>query len=943
MQALSHFHATRRTRAYRLILVLLFLSLTTFLSDASSPRASAAPPSLAPSPALKCKTHLTDVWLPSKFDTFAGHTSRNNALNWLDQNFGINTVGKLLRYFKSRVEFDKLLAPQFLTPESLTTIATRAELQCILPSISDNHRELLDSAALRSLYKLGEINPNDSLQVDALLHYLEKIAIAKGPPFYLAETNFLDMPPRGDVVNWIQTARATTPALKTCEDKKNQVKSENCLVFQDGTTYDFPPPSKSDNFTLVIPPRCIKRHAQDWDDQGVLFATMNAPSVLRLTISLVHPPANPQFDLMVHDANTNDVLLRRAVNAAHRTAFVFSTSAQQYRVRLKAVPATAKVCWQEITAQPLGAGETQTNLTIPLDAPEFRYYAYDAACTDNVNMTLTPNSGDSAYFVRAPLEAGLTPVVTGNVIAPSAPVPLAYPAGANCSSPANPRRFLIALGHFENVQDPCTPGGNNCRTLASAFQSVPSHASELQLGITKTSTVDTFYMARISQMTWSNDQENVLWEGEVNSYASTELVDPSNNSTTVGMDFPYYVYREAEDNDNPFVDLPTMTSDFPVLGIRKSALDANTLYFILSLSSYEDDSALLHYLNPITWYQIGADLYSAMGNCVGCVIGQNAEACKNAVCDLLRAVGRIGNQLASDEDDPFGTAAGRFDQMNSGDQSNFGILPGTKSRAVSMQGSANPDNNVWQDLQRIGEACSSVYAAAKYLMELAFGSEDKDPWVKADAQLDVSEVRSTIQQLRVQFQRVDVTNDRDGFGQGDGDMYVYSTVGTLGDSDTTTGQAGGLATPLPSDKLQALPFGNVDVMRLPQNGNRGMGDGDAWSPNAQLFAHSWLNTQFVAGLYVQIVMFDADNFEDDEVGIVSDYYSFQTLWQYVNQCAQGNVPGFVRDFGTNQCKVTRTTKAYTREYQKNKGAQGIWGVEGATFTYEIQITPTNWP
>lgn len=99
-----------------------------------------------------------------------------------------------------------------------------------------------------------------------------------------------------------------------------------------------------------------------------------------------------------------------------------------------------------------------------------------------------------------------------------------------------------------------------------------------------------------------------------------------------------------------------------------------------------------------------------MGNCVGCVIGQNAEACKNAVCDLLRAVGRIGNQLASDEDDPFATAAGRFDQTNSGDQSNFGILPGMKSRAVSMQGSANPDNNVWQDVQRVGEACSSVYA-----------------------------------------------------------------------------------------------------------------------------------------------------------------------------------------------------------------------------------------
>ncbi len=943
MQAPAFAHSTRYGKTYRLIAILLFLSLAALFSDLPPQGVSASPNLVVPSPALKCKTHLTDVWLPGKFDTFSGHTSRNNALNWLDQNFGINTAGKLLRYFKARVEFDKLIAPQFLTPESLTTIATRAELQCILPTISENHRELLDSAALRSLYKLGKIDPSDNLQIDALLYYLEKIAIAKGPPFYIKETNSWDMPPRGDVVDWVGTARATTPALKTCEDKKNQPKAENCLVFQDGTTYDFPPPSKSDSFTLALPPHCIKRHAQDWDDQGILFATSNAPSVLRLDISLVHPPANPQFDLMVHDPNSGNVLLRRAVDAAHRTAFVFSTSAQSYRVRLKAVPVTAKICWQEITAQPLGVGETQTNLTVPLADTEFRYFAYDAACTDNVNMTFTPNAGDSAYFLRAPIEPGLTPVLTGNVTAPSSPMSIPYSAGANCGSPSYARRFLLALGHFENVQDPCTPGGNPCRTLASAFQIAQPHASELQLALTKTSTVDTFYTARISQMTWSNDQENVLWEGEVNSYASTELVDTSNNSTTVGMDFPYYVYREAEDNDNPFVDLPTMTSDFPVLGIRKSALDANYLYYILSLSSYEDDSALLHYLNPITWYQIGADLYSAMGNCVACVVGQNAEACKNAVCDLLRAVGRIGNQLASDEDDPFGTAAGRFDQTNSGDQSNFGILPGTKSRAVSMQGSANPDNNVWQDVQRIGEACSSVYAAAKYLMELAFGTEDQAPWTKADVQLDVSEARSTIQQLDVQFQRVNVSNDREGFGQGDGDMYIYSTVGTLGDADTGTGQVGGAASPLPNNKLKDLPFGNVDVLRLPQNGNRGMGDGDSWSPNARLFSHSWSNSQFVAGLYVQIVMFDADNFEDDEVGIVSEYYSFQTLWQFVNQCAQGNVPGFVRDNGTNQCKVTRTTKAFTREYQKNKGAQGNWGVEGATFTYEIQITPTVWP
>lgn len=43
-----------------------------------------------------------------------------------------------MRYFKARVEFDKFLAPQFLMPESLTTIATRAELQCILPNIFES-------------------------------------------------------------------------------------------------------------------------------------------------------------------------------------------------------------------------------------------------------------------------------------------------------------------------------------------------------------------------------------------------------------------------------------------------------------------------------------------------------------------------------------------------------------------------------------------------------------------------------------------------------------------------------------------------------------------------------------------------------------------------------------------------------------------------------------
>lgn len=245
MNRTQSFTIWRRANAYRLIIVLFCVSLAMLLSDVPAQRVHAASNPTAPSTALKCKTHLSAVFLPSKFDTFTGHTSRNNALNWLDQNFGVNTAGKLLRYFKTRAEFDKLVAPQFLTVESLTTIATRAELQCILPTISENHRELLDSAALRSLYKLGKIDPSDNLQIDALLYYLEKIAVAKGPPFYLKETNSWDVPPRGDVVDWVGTARATTPALKTCEDKKNQPKAENCLVFQDGTTYDFPPPPKA--------------------------------------------------------------------------------------------------------------------------------------------------------------------------------------------------------------------------------------------------------------------------------------------------------------------------------------------------------------------------------------------------------------------------------------------------------------------------------------------------------------------------------------------------------------------------------------------------------------------------------------------------------------------------------------------------------------------------
>ena len=78
MQVLLPLFPVRLVNTSRLSVITLLLLLAAFFADMPAPRVHAASNPIAPSPALKCKTHLTDVWLPSKLETFAGHTSRNN-------------------------------------------------------------------------------------------------------------------------------------------------------------------------------------------------------------------------------------------------------------------------------------------------------------------------------------------------------------------------------------------------------------------------------------------------------------------------------------------------------------------------------------------------------------------------------------------------------------------------------------------------------------------------------------------------------------------------------------------------------------------------------------------------------------------------------------------------------------------------------------------------
>ncbi|MBI3950264.1 MAG: hypothetical protein HY314_07405 [Acidobacteria bacterium] len=930
-------------------------------TSAVTPPATSIPspiPQPSPTPSakpavLRCDTPLTQIELPHEFDTYSGRTSRQNALNFLNQTFGIQTAGALLDFFQSRTKFNELLQPHFLTPESLAGIAERAEFQCTFPDMSHNHRDLLDSSMTRSIYKLGRINPHDDIQIDALLYYLENVAIAKGPPFYDAKTGVVDVPPKRDLVDWVNRARAATPTLRTCEDQAQPGGSEDCLVFQDGTTYDFPPesppPGSEGGLKLVIPPQCFERSAQDWDGDGVILTTRSASSVLRLNISLINPPPGLRLDLIdliVSDPyGSGGTYLRRSLNAATQTFFMLSPFAQAYRVRLKAIPVSARLCWSEIPAQPIGVNEKMTNLTLTLDTDDFKYYYYVATCTDNVTILLNWVSGNTSYYVRAPQEPGLNPTTRSGMIEANnrqGPMPPTFPADPNCPN-QNPRRYYIALGHFGNPVDTPPCPANPCGTLPSFTLLSQPQASSIQLNLQKQSILKTWYVGRVTQVTWSNDSEPFgLGEGEMNSYASVELTDSQDQKVkTVGVNFPNFVYREAEDYDEPYNNLPTVSSQLPIIGMDRAVLNSFKGY-TASFTSYEDDSFILELLNPVTWVRAWNAFSNAIANGIACA-GGSAINCVMAVCNLLDGIGTVGNQLAGSEDDPMGTAAGNFVANNKDDGSQFGLIKGTSLQSFTFQASAKKENNVWQNLQKVGDACEQVtaggYQAAEYLTKLASGKEDDAPWVKVDYEASLMELRPAIKKLEVKFDRVQVIDDREGTGKGDGDMYILTTVGTIGDPGTAPGQTTGNANPLPPDKIKDLPFADVDTLRLPQSDCRGMGDGATWAPGSILFSRTYAPDQYVAGLYVQIVMFDEDNFEDDEVGIVSDWYSFGTLWQFVNFCKQGNDPRFVFNPSTGECKCTLSTKAWTREFLKNKGQDGTWGSEGGNFQYEILIAP----
>jgi hypothetical protein len=85
-----------------------------------------------------------------------------DALRFLDQTFQIVTVEDLLRYFASSSRFQQLLAPVgALSPETLASVATAGEFQCVFHDVSDRSRDLFEAASLASLYKLGLINVRD--------------------------------------------------------------------------------------------------------------------------------------------------------------------------------------------------------------------------------------------------------------------------------------------------------------------------------------------------------------------------------------------------------------------------------------------------------------------------------------------------------------------------------------------------------------------------------------------------------------------------------------------------------------------------------------------------------------------------------------------------------------------------------------------------------------
>jgi hypothetical protein len=861
--------------------------------------------------------------------------------------------------------------------------------------------ELLDTGGYRSVYQLNKVDPTKPIQLESLIRYLEKTALLSGSKYVLlvppplppvSPPPVLDKTHRGSgdfqfihrevdpyfnatITAAVQAAQNISPLFKFGDEEN--------ITFDDGSKDEF---AEDANIPYERDHRVCEEVDLKLLQKGFPIA-IDKEAVLRLDIKLrFSDPAlitqikansfasgeSPAFNL-----KRNLVLTEEDVTMPLRPGSPIQTKATYYSTSMYVwikeageyfynFPNVSDLAGHYPDALPVGkvcptisqfkspSGQ-MGGLVIANDTAYYpftyrvssgpSFFVLESQSNKNFSFNFSQVERASDYIVIAPHDLPPFPGSNNGTLSGEG-VEFNYSDYVNSSNQLM-RQWKIFLGDFTNV---CM----DCGDTVSFFGDPQSYLALHVNWKVYEDKPQRFYVNTLKKIVFSNDADP--GKGEMNVQATDELTGTDDTSSTTEkkmvIDYPFSRWREVNDNGKSS-NYPLYYPDVPVLGIRTDELNEYEQYNI-SIGAYEQDNA--QWAGFLAFFLLNVKIFSFASSLVACV-GGAYFACPACACNLLSFVDQWDK--ASDLE---GTENMGLSSTPITAESNFAINATSGTGHIISHGYQEADETVYDKIGIPEGACELIGTVTG----IANFANDPEYWKKAfDAigtlynggsltgflnpdydkrwhydEFDIKNVLSvpTISELKIVFDNYHVHNDRDGGRKGSGDTYTHNFVATIGDKGIPSTED---SSPLADLVLQNTTFTDGSFLYYPSSGNFHVNSGETQAANQVLFHRTYDPEAYVAGVYVEISIYESDTGDDDEIGVASKFYDFQDLSSFMNKCAD-QIPGYLLEDGW--CKVSQMYHAEPGLFiQDNGEGQGegaeMSSVDGGHINYEIWIKP----
>jgi len=472
-----------------------------------------------------------------------------------------------------------------------------------------------------------------------------------------------------------------------------------------------------------------------------------------------------------------------------------------------------------------------------------------------------------------------------------------------------------------------------------------THTATKNLDIQFSDHVPGYYIGTMSSMVYSDDADpGIMGHGEMFSAFDTEVSDAGSVQQRFFSRYPYMKWAQLKSGDEK---LPFIWANVPTIAMEEEALESYEGYK-LSFSAYEDDVEWAEFLYRLITGDVLIDLISAVSNAVACVAG-NVLSCAAAACNLLSVGTGVYQEAGEDADDFMGSA-----YLLTSREYNFA----EEGFVYTLHGApeASEETDLSDTMGEIGDVCLTVATIGGDIDALSDASVEQifdsmmDPDILTSAAISEAEDRlgSAMQwelmskfegdtppgghwiqgnyvtrrvdtvwtdQIRVKFVGAEIHQDRDGFWTGDGDMEVFTYVGTVGEASESSNSHS-------LDDLSESPFTAADIHRWCAGD---VGSGETLTANRVIFERVY-NGKNVSSIYVEIGIWDDDIGPDDEVARLS------TQWDLNSMLGSGI--GQWQGYGNNRWYVIPSEITVRSNYYNNGES---YHYRGATFRYEIWL------